>query len=451
MKRESWKSQTGFIIAAVGSAIGLANIVRFPYLVGQNGGAAFLFIYLISLLVMGFPVFLAEVLIGRTTQRTPAGAFRELGAGSAWQLGGKMTVLTGFLVSSFYSALAGWILGYFVEALKGELNGIATAEHASLHYEVLISTWWWGVLYHLAFISICTGVVYFGVRKGIEKGCEFMMPVLFCVLLYLVGYGLFSDGAGEALGFLFKPNWSSVTPTAVLLALGQSFFTISVGQGTMITYGSYLSKNNNLVKMSIPIILADTVVSILASIAVFTIVFSAGMEPSSGLGLLFHTLPVVFGKISAGHLIAVFFFLLVVLAALTSEISAMEPSIAYLIDEWKWSRHRAVVTVGSAAAIIGLPCALSYSLFKEVTLAGFSILELFDFICTSVLIPLGGLMSVIFLGWRWGIANAWRELKEGQEPFFDKNGWLKQYLTLSYRYIVPMLIVLVFLSVLGVI
>lgn len=446
MARVSWGSKLGFIFAVVGSAVGLANIWRFPYIVGQNGGAAFIFVYLMCLLLIGFPVFMSEILIGRTTQTSPSGAFEALGHSRKWGWAGKMTIATGFLVSSFYSAVAGWILGYLVEAIKGNVSSFQSTSQAISHYEGLMGSPLWGVTFHFAFIAICTAVLFLGVRSGIERGNKIMMPMLFAVLILLAGWGLTMPNADKGLSFLLTPEWSALTPMAILTALGQAFFTLSLGQGTMVTYGSYLNKKENLISSCLPIVAMDTLVSILAAVAVFTIVFSVQLEPDSGPGLIFHTLPWAFSQIPFGHVIAVLFFLLIVIAALTSEISAMEPTIAYLIDEWGWNRNRAVAACAIGAFLLGIPSALSFSLLEEYKLAGMNFLELMDFLATGILIPIGGLFAVVLVGWKWGIGNALKSMKEGAETTFTKNPWLGKYFWFCFKYSAPILIGLILIN-----
>lgn len=447
--RAAWGSRIGFIFAVAGSAVGLANIWRFPYVVGQHGGAAFIAVYLFCLLLIGFPVFMSEILIGRTTQTSPSGAFRMLG-GKGWAWAGKLTILTGFIVSAFYSAVAGWILGYLVEAVSGRISSFGSTEAVVSHHQSLMDNPLWGLSFHFFFLLVCLGVLLLGVRGGIERGNKIMMPILFVVLILLAIKGIMMPNASKGLAFLLTPDWSALTPQAFLMALGQAFFTLSLGQGTMVTYGSYLSKNENLLASCVPVVLMDTVVSLLSAVAVFTIVFSVGLEPGSGPGLIFHTLPWVFSQIPWGHGIAVLFFLLVVLAALTSEISALEPSIAYLIDEWGWKRTPAVLICGLGAFLLGIPSALSYSLLKEQTIAGMTFLDMMDFLATSVLIPLGGLCAVLLVGWRWGVPNALVQLKQGAAGLFERHRWLGRYFWFCFKYSAPILIALVFLNAFGV-
>lgn len=446
MKRGSWGSKLGFIFAVAGSAVGLANIWRFPYIVGENGGAAFIIVYLLCLLLIGFPVFMSEILIGRTTQTSPSGAFAELGGSRKWGWAGKLTILTGLLVSAFYSAVAGWILGYLIEAIKGNVSNFENSGDAVGHYQALMDSPLWGLSFHFFFLLICIGVLLLGVRSGIERGNKIMMPLLFCVLIFLAIWGLTMPNAHKGLTFLLTPDWSALTPQAFLIALGQAFFTLSLGQGTMVTYGSYLDKRESLLSSCVPVVVMDTVISLLAAVAVFTIVFSVELEPNSGPGLVFHTLPWAFSQIPFGHFLAVLFFLLVVLAALTSEISAMEPTIAYLIDEWGWKRRSAVLACGTVAFIFGIPAALSYSALKHHSVAGMAYLDLMSFAATGILIPVGGLFAVILVGWKWGVSKALVHLKEGSDALFERHQWLNWYFRICFKYTAPLLILLVLLN-----
>jgi neurotransmitter:Na+ symporter, NSS family len=450
MKRDSWGSKLGFMFAVAGSAVGLANIWRFPYIVGQNGGAAFVLMYLFFLLIIGFPVFLSEIIIGRKTQTSPSGAFQELGGRPIWSLPGKLTILTGFIVSGFYSAIAGWIFGYLVEAGIGNITSFETTAQAGDYFAQKISTPMWGIFFHLLFLFICSSVLYLGVRHGIERGTKIMMPLLFVTLILIVIKGLTLPHAEKALKFLFSPDWSELTPQALLIALGQAFFTLSLGQGTMITYGSYLNKKENIISTCLPILFMDLLVSLLSAIAIFTIVFSVGAEPDAGPALLFNTLPWVFSQIPGGYLLAIAFFLLVTLAAITSEISAMEPMIAYLRDDLGWTRHAAVISCGLGAFAIGIPSVLSYSLFSNITLFDMPILDFMDYLCSSILIPLGALFAVIMVGWIWGYNEAFKHLRQGAETLFDKQPWLKSYFGICIRYVAPISIILIFLRGVGV-
>ncbi|NGX51006.1 MAG: hypothetical protein K1060chlam2_00863 [Chlamydiae bacterium] len=449
-KREHWKSRVGFIWAAVGSAIGLGSIWRFPYVVGENGGATFVLLYLVCLLLVGFPVLISEILIGRKAQLNPSGAFREIGKSKSWQKIGKMTVLTGFLVSSFYCVIAGWTLGYLLQALFGKLTDFQTASEVSNHFQAFSASPLLGLFSVIGFLALSTFVLYIGVQKGIEAINKIMIPLLFFLLIFLAVKGFMMPGGERGVTFLFKPEWSEITPTAVLLALGQAFFALSLGQGTMVTYGSYLGKKENVPGTCFPIAIFGICISLLAGVAIFTIVFSAGLAPTSGVSLMFQTLPIVFSQIPGGYFLSVLFFLLLVIAALTSQISAMEPLISYFIDSRKWKRQRAVVTTALSVFLLAVPCTLSFGPLKGFTLFGMNFFDLLLFLCLNILIPLGGLGAVILVGWWWGFRSAFPHLREGAEKLFRDFPVLKWYFQISIRYIAPIIIVIVMLDVLGV-
>lgn len=448
MQREHWKTQWGFIYAAVGSAVGLANIWKFPYIVGQNGGAAFVLVYLMCLMSIGFPVFVAEILVGRLSKSNPCGAMRKLGGRPFWAGSGLLVLLTGFAVSSFYSVVAGWVIAYLFKALSGSFEMLQSPQEAAMAHTEILSSPFLTVFYHFLFMLMSLAILYGGVRKGIEKGSSFMTPLLFLLLLGLLFKGLSLSGASKGLEFLLSPDWSSLSPKAIMIALGHSFFTLSAGQGTMITYGSYLSEKENIPSSAFWIAMADSFVSLLAAIIIFTTAFSAGIEPGSGPALIFHTLPYVFSQIPGGELVAVFFFLLVLLAALSSQISAMEPMIAYLMDEKKFNRPNAVCLTAFGVFILGVPSALSSNLLSSWTIYGWSFFEWMNFICTSVMIPLGGFLSIFLLGWFFDIQTALSHLRKGSPKIDFSYDWLKLYFYCSFKYISPILIALVFLKVL---
>jgi NSS family neurotransmitter:Na+ symporter len=446
MKREHWSSQLGFIFAVAGSAVGLANIWRFPYITGHFGGAAFIILYLVCLMAIGIPAFISEITIGRKAQSNPERAFKSLGRNGFWGSIGAGTLVTGFLVSAFYSAVAGWILGYLVEAVRGALIHFEHQEHTIQHYQSLVENPVWGLTFHALFLFSSVAILFYGVKQGIERWNKLFMPLLFLILFLLIGKGLSMEGSERGLSFLFTPDFSKISGEALMVALGQSFFTLSIGQGTLVTYGSYLGKSEKILSSALLVVLMDTLVSLLSAVAIFSIVFSVGMEPDSGPALIFHTLPLVFSQISGGYFISILFFLLVLLAALTSEISALEPSIAYLVENKGFSRKKAVALIGLGAFLVGVPSALSTSLLKDVALFGFpNFLEAMIYLCSNILIPLGGFAAVLLAGWRWGIQGFMGELFHGQTP----NNMLKIYFALFVRYISPLLILTVFLHAIG--
>ncbi len=450
--RENWGSKLGFILAAAGSAIGLGNIWKFPYIAGQNGGAAFVFIYLISILLIGVPVLFAEILIGRTTNRNPVGAFKKLSNGSTfWTSIGGIGVIAGFLILSYYAVVAGWAVGYIVEAAKGVFYDFPTPNAAGHHFNELIGNVYWIVGYFALFMAITMGFVLFGVQKGIEQGSKIMMPILFLLLIILVIRGLTLDGASEGMIFLWKPDWSKVTGQTILLALGQAFFTLSLGMGAMLTYGSYMSKKDNIPVSGLEIVSLDTAIALLAGIAIFTAVFATGQSPNAGPGLIFHTLPVVFTKMPGGYIFSILFFILLTIAAVTSAISLLEVITAYFVDEKGWHRKKAVLIFGGITFLLGLPSALSYNVMADFRIFGLNFFDFIDFISANILLPVGGFFISVFVAYYWGFDKAVINLKEGAENLFNKNPWLEIYWKVFLKYFAPVLILLVLLSSLGIV
>lgn len=434
--RESWKSKIGFIFAALGSAVGLGSIWRFPYVVGENGGAMFILLYLFFLFIIGFPLLVAEITVGRSSQMNPFGAFDKFGKSKFWRSLGKMTIITGFVISSFYSVIAGWALGYLIQALQGNLVQITEASTATGFFSELSSNFFWTIGFHSLFMALSIYVLLSGVRKGIETKSKILMPLLFVVLLFLVGKGISLPGSEKGLSFLLLPDFSELNSQAVVLALGQAFFTLSLGQGTMITYGSYLSQKENIQRSCFPVVILNTCISILVGIAIFTIVFSVGLPAASGPALIFETLPVVFSQTTGGWALSILFFFLVVLAALTSQISALEPAISYCIDEKKWSRKKASFLVGSGSFLLGIPTALSFVYPDKIFFY-----EWITFLSVNVLVPLGGLAVLFLIVKKWGIKPALSKLQLHHRKSFSF-----QYFLLSWKYLAPILIILILLD-----
>ncbi|MCH9613760.1 MAG: hypothetical protein SP1CHLAM54_07690 [Chlamydiia bacterium] len=450
MKREQWRSRIGFIWAAVGSAVGLGSIWRFPYVVGENGGATFILLYLICLLVIGFPVLMTEISLGRKAQLGPFGAFRLLGKTKAWGMIGKMTVITGFLVSSFYGVISGLTLGYLVQAIQGHLINFHSGAEAIARYKMLSSSPTFMLVSFVSLMILCMWILGSGVKKGIEAGNKIMMPLLLLVLIGLAAKGLSMQGGIGGLKFMFKPNWSLVTPAAVFMALGQAFFSLSLGQGTMVTYGSYVKEDENLPTTCIPITVFGIFVSILAGLAIFTIVFAMGLKPTAGSALMFETLPLIFSELPGGYVLSVGFFVLIFLAAVSSQISAMEPMIAYLKDHKGYTRIKSVIITGLGAFIVGVPCALSLGAWKSGVIFGKPVFSAIEYLCINILIPLGALSAVILVAWRWGIKKAVEHMKIGTGDLFDRYSFFPVYLKFSIKYLAPTLIVLVMLDLFGI-
>lgn len=452
-KREQWGSKIGFILAAAGSAIGLGNIWKFPYVAGANGGAAFLIIFLLCIAIIGLPVLIAEILVGRTAQKGPIGAFRELSKSSPlWTAFGALCVITGFLILSYYAVVAGWSFGYVIESIRGTFFEFDAPAQAGDYFKKLTSNPVWIIGFHFLFMIVSMFFVLFGVQKGIERGSKIMMPILFVLLLALMFRGLTLDGAEVGLKFLFSPDWSKITPQTVLVALGQAFFTMSLGMGAMLTYGSYMSKKNSVPSSSLQILILDTLISIVAGIAIFTAVFANGLKEDEGAGLIFHIIPVVFTKMPGGYVFSILFFILLTIAAITSAISLLEVITSYLVDEKKWNRKKAVLVCASIAFLIGIPSALAYTpVMDDFKLFGLNFFDLVDYLSANILLPLGGLLTALFVGWYWGLNKALKNLKEGAESLFENHYWLISLWKIFLRYFAPVLIFLVFLHSIGVI
>ena len=448
-KREQWNSKIGFILAAAGSAIGLGNIWKFPYIAGENGGAAFIFIYLICIAIIGLPVLVGGILLGRTTQRNPVGAFKKLSNSKFWSSIGGLGVFAGFVILSFYAVVAGWSLGYIFEAISGEFYNFNQIESAGNHFGSLTSNVTWIVSFTALFLVATMTIVYAGVQKGIERGSKIMMPLLLVILIILMIKGLSLPGAERGVAFLLEPNWDSVTVETILLALGHAFFTLSLGMGAMMTYGSYMTKKDSILSSSVQIIFLDTIIALIAGIAIFTAVFATGQNPSEGPGLIFITLPIVFTKMAGGYFFSILFFLLLSIAALTSSISLLEVVIAYFVDEKKWNRKKAVLTFGAVTFLVALPSALSFNLLKDVTFLGLNFFDMADYLASNILLPVGGLFISIFVAWIWGFDKVLIELKKGSENIFNKSPWIISAWKIFIKYFAPVLIFLVLLSKLG--
>jgi NSS family neurotransmitter:Na+ symporter len=448
--REQWGSKIGFILAAAGSAIGLGNIWKFPYIAGENGGAAFIFVYLICIAVIGLPVLIGEILIGRTSQRNPVGAFRQLSGSSFWSSIGGIGVIAGFIILSFYGVVAGWSLGYIFESITGSFYNFNEVVSSGNHFESLTSNVVWIVGFLALFMAITMFIVYSGVQKGIERGSKIMMPILLIILVILMIRGITLPGSDKGLSFLLEPNWNLITSESILIALGHAFFTLSLGMGAMMTYGSYLSKKDNILNSSLQIVFLDTLIALVAGVAIFTAVFSTGQDPATGPGLIFHTLPVVFTKMPGGYLFSILFFLLLSIAALTSAISLLEVVVAYFVDEKGWRRHNAVIIFGGVAFLAGVPSALSYNILEDVLIFELNFFDFADYLASNILLPIGGLFISIFVAWRWGFDKVLLNLKSGAEQIFDNYPWAIAFWKIFIKFFAPVLIFLVFIHSIGI-
>ena len=440
-KREQWGSKVGFILAAAGSAIGLGNIWKFPYVTGENGGAAFVLIYLISVVLLGLPIMIAELVIGRHTEKDPVGAFKAMLGGTGWVIIGYMGVLSGFFILSFYSVIGGWTLGYIVNSITGLTSSLKDIGTAKVAFNEFTHDTGMVVLYHFLFIAACVFIVIRGIKNGIERWSKVLMPLLFIIIIVLIVRGLSMDGAIDGVVFFLKPDFSKINTDSVLSALGQSFFSLSLGMGAIITYGSYLSREDKILHSAIYIVILDTVIAIMAGLAIFPAVFAMGLNPNSGPGLIYHVIPAVFANMAYGGVFATLFFLLLFIAALTSGISLLEVVVAYITDEKGWSRKKAVLIFGTVIFLLGVPSALSFNVMENITIfVGNNFFDFMDKLTSNFMLPIGGFFIAIALGWKYGLDKTMHELDPDTRIISLKELW-----AFTIKFVSPILVLLVFI------
>lgn len=398
--REHWGTRIGFIMAAAGSAIGLGNIWKFPYMAGENGGGAFLVIYLGCVVFFGLSLVMAELAIGRTTQSNPVGAFRQL-AGRGWSFVGGLGVATAFVILSFYVVVAGWTLAYVVFTGSGMFGDLDVDQNTEI-FTRFVSSPVEPLLYAAVFTAAMIGVVLGGVASGIERVAKWLMPLLFILLIVLAVRAITLPGAGEGLRFYLAPDWSRVSSATWGAAVSQAFFSLSLGMGAMLTYGSYMPREQNLPRDATLVVGLDTLVAVLAGLVILPAVFAAGFEPGAGPGLTFMTLPAVFDTMPGGTAFGLAFFVLLAIAALTSAVSLLEVVVSYFVDDRGLKRSTAAVGAGVVIFLIGVPVSLSQGVWSDVTIAGMTILDAADYMTTAVTMPVGGLCIAIFAGWVLG-------------------------------------------------
>ena len=401
MSRDGFGSKLGIIAAAAGSAVGLGNIYRFPCELGNNGGGAFLLVYLLIVLCLGVPVMLSEFIIGRRAQKNPIGAFRLLKPRSGWPVIGYMGVLCAFVIMAFYSTVAGWTLEYIVKSVGDQFRGkdlaVIEKEFADFH-----DMGWKNVMWQGVFIFLTGFVVFKGVADGIEKYAKILMPLLVVILLVLGVRAITLPGASDGLTFLFKPDFSKITGSVLISALGQAFFSLSMGMGVLITYGSYIKKDDNLTTTAISVTLADTLIAVLAGVVIFPAAFSFGVQPTAGMGLVFSTLPMIFNQMAGGYFFCIIFFVLLAVAALTSTISLLEVIVAYFVEELHISRRWATVFASLGCMALGVFASLSLKGDTSLTIGGLSFFDGLDFVSAKILLPIGAFFIVVFVGWILG-------------------------------------------------
>ena len=449
-ERGHWGSKLGFVLAAAGSAIGLGNIWKFPYITGVNGGGAFVLIYLLCIALVGLPVMTAEILLGRSTQKSPVGAFRSLSNGrGGWVAFGWLGVVAAFVILSYYSIVAGWALHYSYLSITGQIVGLGP-EGVGPAFDALFASNELNLFWHVIFMIVTVSVVVGGVSKGLERWSRILMPALFVLMIILLVNSFTLDGFGRALDFVFGFHTEQLTASGVLEALGHAFFTLSLGMGAMLTYGSYLRRDDDIMSASITISVLDTVIALTASMILFPIIFTFNMEPGAGPGLVFVSVPIALSQLPAGGFLSFVFFALLVFAALTSSISMLEVVTSYMIDEKGWLRSRATLVSGAIIAVIGIPSALSggTALFGSgfAEIFGRNWFDTFDYLVSNWMLPLGGLGIALFTAWRVDDAIRHREFLNGTKLAYFYRTWL-----FLLKFVVPVGIVLVFLHAIGVI
>ncbi len=447
--RGNFGSKLGVILASAGSAVGLGNIWRFPYETGNHGGAAFILIYLGCILLLGLPIMIAEFLIGRHSQANTARAYQILAPGTQWRWVGRMGVLAGFLILGYYSVVAGWTLEYIYEAVSNSFAGKTPAEFIS-SFQSFSSNPWRPALWLTLFLLATHFIIVKGVEKGIEKSSKIMMPTLFIIILVLVGCSVTLPGASRGIEFLLKPDFSKVDGNVFLGAMGQAFFSLSLGMGCLCTYASYFSKDTNLTRTAFSVGIIDTFVAVLAGFIIFPAAFSVGIQPDAGPSLIFITLPNVFQQAFSGipvlaYIFSVMFYVLLALAALTSTISLHEVVTAYLHEEFNFTRGKAARLVTAGCILLGILCSLSLGVTKDFTIFGLGMFDLFDFVTAKLMLPLGGLLISIFTGWYLDKKLVWSEI--------TNNGTLKvpiyKLIIFILKYVAPIAISVIFINELG--
>ncbi len=436
-----WSSRMGFMLAAVGSAVGLGNIWKFPYMVGQSGGAAFVAVYLLCIAMIGLPIIVAEWMIGRRGQKNPINTMSDLaeanGRSKGWVMVGVSGTLAGFLILSFYSVIGGWALSYLLDAMSGGFTGM-DKDAAGAAFSGMLGNPGSLTIWHTAFMALTAGVVAMGVAGGLERASKILMPALGVLLALMVGYGAASDGFAQALEYLFAPDFSKLTGEVVLAALGHAFFTLSLGMGVMIAYGSYLGEKVDLLRAARTVAIMDTVIALAAGLAIFPIVFANGLDPAAGPGLIFVTLPLVFGKVTGGVILGGMFFLLLTFAALTSAISLLEPSVELLQERTPLGRVGATLLASAVIWALGIAALLSFNVWSDVLIFGNNIFDLLDKLTSKFLLPLTALGAVLFVGWCLDRQSVRDELGLGNGGFALWN--------LIVRFVAPIGVLVVFVS-----
>jgi len=441
-----WSSRLAFVMAATGAAVGLGNIWKFPYITGENGGGAFVLVYILCVAALGIPLMMAEVMLGRRGQQTPVNTMRalaeETNASQGWQLIGWAGTLAGLLILSYYSVIGGWTIGYIVYAATGRFTGISGDATTNL-FGNFIGSPLSQVGWHTAFMLITMSIVARGVRNGLEKAVTYLMPLLVMLLLILLGYAMTTDYFMQGLAFLFSPDFTHFSNTSMLTALGHAFFTLSLGMGTIMVYGSYVPKGTSIASTSGAVAVAETLVALIAGMALFPIVFANNLTPGAGPSLIFETIPVAFGHMAGGTLFGTLFFVLLLIAAWTSAISLIEPAVTIMIEKFNLTRPTAALWTGLTTWLLGFGTILSFNVWADVKVWGLNFFEHLDFLTSSLMLPAGGILMAIFAGWIMSKGMSRAELNMKSEA-----GYVLWYA--SIRVIVPIAVSIVLLHAVGV-
>ncbi len=433
-------------MAATGAAVGLGNIWKFPYLTGIHGGSAFVLVYILCVAALGIPMMMAEVMLGRRGRQTPVNTMRALAAennaSQGWQLIGWFGTLAGMLILSYYSVIGGWTIGYILHSATGSFSGL-NGDGASTLFGDFVGNPFVQVGWHTMFMIITMYIVAQGVKSGLEKAVTYLMPALFVLLLVLVGYAMTTGYFMKGLDYLFTPDFSQLTGTSILTAMGQAFFSLSLGMGTIMIYGSYVPKGTSIAGASIAIAVFDTMVALLAGMAIFPIVFANALEPGAGPSLIFETIPVAFGNMVGGTLFGTLFFVLLLVAAWTSSISLIEPAVTMMIEKFNMTRWQAAIWIGLATWLLGFGTAFSFNIWSEATVFEMTFFENLDYLTSNLMLPLGGIFIAVFAGWLMTKDNSQDELDMKSEVGYSI--W-----RILIRFIAPIAVSIVLLHAIGV-
>ncbi len=441
-----WASRWTFIMAATGAAVGLGNIWKFPYLTGIHGGGAFVLIYILCVAALGIPMMMAEVMIGRRGKQTPVNTMRALAAennaSQGWQLIGWLGTLASMLILSYYSVIGGWTLGYILHSVTGNFSNL-NGNDASTLFGDFVGNPFVQVGWHTVFMIITVYIVARGVKSGLEKAVTYLMPALFVLLLVLVGYAMTTGYFMKGLDYLFTPDFNQLTGASIHAAMGQAFFSLSLGIGIIMIYGSYVPKGTSIASTSIAIAIFDTMVALLAGMAIFPIVFANALEPGAGPSLIFETIPVAFGNMVAGTLFGTLFFVLLLVAAWTSSISLLEPAVTMMIENFNMTRRQAALWTGLATWLLGFGTAFSFNIWSETTVFGMTFFENLDYLTSNLMLPLGGIFIAVFAGWLMTKDTSQDELDMKSEVGYSI--W-----RILIRFIAPIAVTIVLLHAIGV-